>query len=327
MTTNLSRVAALGLALAACSGKDIPAVGSDPSDPLCVAPAEGAEVLPAVAYEQAEIDGWPVVQWIPDDPVGLLFYFHGAGGNAQQVLQTEPVRAVNVFVTSGFALAATQSDQRGDDGQWSGDEGWGESPDFVRLDAIRAGLIASGGVTADTPVFAMGFSNGGGFSAVFGDAAREEGWPVAAVSVHNAGGYGADDDLPLSFVVAENETATTVEAAQAQYDERAAGGLPALFNLTEEQPVDATRFTRIPGFTEELSANAYTELQTFGLIDADGARIPAIEDVESELLRFENNARIFKAWEVVAQLRVLWATHRYDSAFAAEECSFFLDAL
>jgi predicted esterase len=300
--------------------------GGPPIGPVCIAPDPFAPITAAVAYEEVEFDGWPVVRYAGPDPIGLILYFHGTGGNTQQVLQLESLGAMNVYTQSGFAIVATQSEERGEQAQWS-DADWDDNPDWQRLAAIRDDLIAQGMVTSETPIFTTGFSNGGVAGAQFATAARDEGWPVAATAPHNSIAYGVGDELPVFYVEAANDEIVQIDVAKGDYEERLARGWRTEYREAPEIAVDPRRFQRIPQFTEEMSANAFTELGTYGLIDAAGNRVIDLEDLESELLRYQNNAAILKAYEVVAQMRVVWATHRYDNQFVAEECRFFVDSL
>jgi predicted esterase len=316
------------LAFSACSGGS--GGGTDVGTPpppaqRCVAPDFYAPVTAAVAYEQTEFDGWPVVQWVPSGMQGLIFYFHGSGGNAAQLVLLEPMGAANVMVGAGFGIVATDSELRGSEAFWSDEEDWDANPDFQRLEAIRDDLIASGKITASTPIYTMGFSNGGFMSSLFAAEALEQGWPIGAAGPHNSVPWGASDGLPMFIAESVNDESIAVDSARGFYEDWVSAGWPAEFRLTEEAPLDPLRLMRIPGFTEEIAGNAFTELQTFGLVDAAGERLIDLADLESELTHYENSAQMMKAWEVSAELRVQWATHRYDNQFAAEECQFFVD--
>lgn len=188
-------------------------------------------------------------------------------------------------------------------------------------------FIASGRITAETPVFTSGFSDGGGMSGTVSSLGRERGWPVAAAAIHNSGGV-ASPEIPQIWVIAENDLDGIPTNSAAAYEQTIEQGGHAVYLEVPEEPLDPARLLRIPRFEQASADQAFADLVEYGILDDGGVRIVDLEtQLESSLSKFESQSKVAQDWEVSTQLRVTWATHRFDSRHAQDVCEFFVDAL
>ena len=301
----------------------------DPANLVCNAPGTYDAVEPSTRWARTTTpDGWPMVSYIPPKPVALMFYFHGTGGNADDVYNLEVARELDTLVDLGIGLVATQSEDRNVNVQWDiRNADWTTNPDLVRLEGIYDSLIASGQITAETPVVTNGFSQGGSMSGYFGALAAERGWPVVAIARHSSAGN-ESPGIPQIWVVAANDLEGTADRAEESYQEAIAAGGIGEFYLAVEQPLDPMRFVRIPGFEEQTSQKAFDEAVGLSLVDAAGVRLVDLSfQLENAIALYEAEAEVIQNWEVGNQLRVVWSTHRFDSQFTEQVCDFVLREL
>ncbi len=326
------RILAL-VALAACSDKsgdngddgetDLPVAAA------CDAPGFTEPVVPAARWERTTTpDGQGLIRWIPENPRGLVFYFHGTGGNYDDVMYVEPTREMDTLIRAGFGFVSTESEERGGSAQWEkGSDDWRENPDLERLEGLYEDLVAAGDITRETPILTTGFSDGGAMSGFFSAVAKVHGWPVFAAAMHNSGGS-SSADIPQIWVIAENETDQIGPNSLAAYENAVADGAIATYHLAAEEPLVADRLLRIPRFTQEDADLAFADLVKYGILDEAGVRVIDLDtQLESSLNKFEKDSKVQQDWEVSTQLRVVWSTHRFNSEYSQEVCEHFTTAI
>lgn len=287
-------------------------------------------IKPTAQWEKVQFEGnWLVVQYFPPNMKGLVWYFHGTGGMANDVYNLEPTAEVNTLIGAGFGFVATNSTDRSEEAQWNdGDSSWETNTDLARLDRIYADLIAQGRITSATPIVTMGFSQGGSMATYFGELAIDRGYPIKASSIHNSNGQvSTSKHLPQIWIIAEHDHGDTNEVVPQTYQQHLDAGDVAAFYEAVEGPLDPKRFMRIPGYTEENSQSAFDELVEMAIIDPAGTRLFDIADLEYVIAGYEANSSGRSPIEISNQTRVVWSTHRFDSQFAVQDCQFLLDAL
>ncbi len=262
---------------------------------------------------------------VPENPIGLVWGFHGTNGSAKSLQQEEWVVFFNQLAQRGIGHVLTQSIDR-EDGIWSSD-GSPSNPDWQRVERIFDVLVADGVVPADIPQAAVGFSRGTQMNATWATLADLDGWDVRALVSHNGLGTRSITYLPVFYVAAENDTAGGNEAAMRPVAQDC--GRPCKFRLGREIPLDPRRFLRL-GVTEERSTSLFEELEMLEFIDKDGERIVDLGTTS------ESQEEVFDSWQqqsrtnvslALTQLRVVWATHRFSSEHATAEADFLLDVL
>ncbi len=283
------------------------------------------------------IGGRPVLRFIPPHPKGVIYLFHGTGGSEKFALRLETVRTLAPLVAAGYGYVAAPSADRTNPIRWKVDDaGAASNPDIAYMLALHAALIARGEITAKTPVFTMGMSNGGAFANLFASVAKRQHLPVAAVADYMGPFPPALRALvsdpktypPTMVITSRNDGYVNTDRNLAVVASLVAGGAPMQTHLNLEHPVCADTFAVIPGLSaaqrETLVAKT---LPAAGLIDAAGKRtafladkviMPAdMDDVRRRL------ASAPQGREVTDMLMVAWAAHEMRSDYASQQLALF----
>lgn len=222
----------------------------------------------APAWRPAEraVDGRQVFFHAPPDPVGLIFFFHGAGGGAAGWVaprNLEQRRMLRDAVARGYAVAISESGDR-QARQWSPDPP--EANDDVRhIRRLHDLLVAEGAVGADAPVFGVGMSNGGGFVSRVADAL---GWRAAAVYAAACRPALAETTtVPLAWRLAENDRRVSNLDAFACHARLKARGIDTELSVNAPSPVYPERFAAAPGATRAESRAVHDALRAARLLD------------------------------------------------------------
>ncbi|MBS0361085.1 MAG: hypothetical protein JSR98_06870 [Proteobacteria bacterium] len=302
---------------------------------------EAPSTLPPPPVHSDTIGGRPVLSYVPANPKGIVYLFHGSGGSEAFATREHTVRVLSALVAAGYGYAATSSLER------TGQKRWDLSsldpkanPDVAYMLALHKALIDKGAITARTPVFTMGMSAGGAFANLYGVAAKQQGLPVVAVADYMGPfvapmAYLLKDahDLPPTLVVLSEHDglvdAKRVGAIAGQL-QKAGGQLEVHLNV--EHRVCPATFTLVPGLSaaqrEELVAKA---LPAAGLIDSEGRRTiftdkPVI-DREDLLELYRRTPGGAQSRPIAEELTIAWAGHQMRSEYAARQVAFFDAAL
>lgn len=310
--------------LTACGGGD---QGSDSDSETSSVPEAPLQYKPIVGYENFQFQGRPVVSYIPPEPVGVVWLFHGTNGNVSYCSTTETVATTNELILAGIGFICTQSIDQGPDNQWDLSTGANNNVDVQHLFALHEEIVATTDLEEDTPHFTLGFSNGGGMAGFFGSVLVDKGYDLRAVAPHSSAGNGWDLlERTVVYVLPENDDIGKSDA-YAIGESRDGQGLRTEFYEPPELVLDASFFTTRAGLSQELADNAIAELVRLGLIDEQGVRLVDIEVAEDELTRFEQETTLNSPTLRTEDVRVAWAMHRMNSHYAREVRDVFLSEL
>lgn len=252
---------------------------------------------PAWTPVQASVNGADLWYFAPASPRGLIFCFHGAGGTGPSWFQRPATRQfLDEAVADGFAVAALTSiyDQPAltPASDPNAGSGWNLAfdlsdyphslalnPDLQNVKAALELLVARNQITAATPLFAAGSSNGGRMSvrAAAALAPSVTGCsPFLAVVNHVSQGDPAalmdSITIPVRFDMQVNDHANgdivSWQDAQAYAQGMAARQVPSEFELNPPSPVYPARFMRVPGLSASDSEAIHQALQDGGYLDA-----------------------------------------------------------
>lgn len=273
------------------------------------------------------INGTDVVYYLPKDPVGVIFRFHGSGGNVQSVLFSVESRIFsNDAAAAGFGIVAVNSVDR-TTGNWSLSLP-PNNPDITNIGAIIATLRSRGLIAADTPLLAQGTSRGGAFSS---EAAYFLNFRATAIYI--AFGINAvmqKTGVPTIFCMAANDDQELVgpegnQTAYTQFLDLQERGIAADYYLNQPSPVYPERFWRIPGLNADDSRSIYAVLKDEGFLDArdlltESPRESDWRDVlPAEYERFED--------AVASELGAAYANHNFYSDCDSRVLRFFSESL
>ncbi|MDX1736369.1 MAG: hypothetical protein R3228_18470 [Halioglobus sp.] len=245
-------------------------------------------VVPVAPVDTRSFEGFTVHSSIPEDPVGIVYLFHGTHGSADFALKIETLDQTNELVERGYGWVATESTERTGNRRWQVfDPSIATNPDLARLSRLHADLIDTTGVDSATPIFGIGMSNGARMVTLFGQAFTLAGYPVAAVapfngraapSVRAAGGL----SVPGFWVTSINDSGSLAQVIADQQDS-ATLGVPTRLMIRAEEPLLPIRFTRVPAVDASEAAAVYAALLGTGAWGSDGTRVLDLE-VTVELL-------------------------------------------
>lgn len=255
------------------------------------------------------MDGRDLFFHAPPNPVGLVFFFHGAGGGSQgwvQPANAERWLALRDAVARGYAVAVTESGDR-QAAQWSGVEPPEANPDIQHVKAFHAQLVAEGAIAAGLPVFGIGMSNGGGFVSRVADAL---GWQGAVVyDAACRARIGAGTKVPIAWHLSENDRRVSNQDALACHEALRRRGIPTEFRQLPPQPLHPLRLQRGPGVGPAEARRVVDALGAAGLLDRVDYQIraPSTSDWRAAL---RDQAGLPLA-QVAEQLDVCWTEHQF----------------
>ena len=289
-----------------------------------------APVSHVVEPDAWEFEGFTVYSHVPDDPVGIVYLFHGTGGSADIANRIESVDQLNELVERGYGWVSTESTERTGDKRWNVfDPGIASNPDLARLTRLHTRLVDETEVDETTPIFGIGMSNGARMVTLFGQVFANEGYPVAAVApfmgeaaplVNLTGGL----TVPAFWVIAENDTVVDNDAIRADQAANAATGAASTIVVKREEALTGFRFLRIPAIDATESTAIRTALVASGVWDEQGRRVVAIDEVPGALagLRVPPSFGASDA-DVRDQIQVILALHQFTGVFRVAVADFF----
>ncbi len=329
------RWSALALGWAACTGdsegddKDGTTDQTDTSPaPTCNDPGPDVPVVLRPLPVEWAFQGFPVISYVPANPRGLYWYFHGGETAISEILGREQTATMwNQMVDAGFAVVATQRTLEGAGMSWDAqDEDPGSNEDLRRVLDLWDELVDTTDVESDTPIVFTGFSDGSSMAASMGAWADDLGMTAAAVVLHN-GAHGNLPDVPTQFHVGKFDSETVVPALDGMVGALRDKGVEVDKILYEDRIVLPESFLREPDWDLEKGQEVFDDLVASQMIDEQGARLIPDELVNEAINTWSRRTELRGSEIATMRLSVLWATHRYSAIEAVRECEFVLAAL
>ena len=279
------------------------------------------QAAPAWTTTTDSVNGAQMVYYVPPQPAGLIFRFHGTGGTGAGQFRGENLTFSRDAVAAGYGVIGLDSVDRVNR-QWN-PAATLDNPDVRNVQAALDLLRARGLITATTPVLGTGTSNGGGFvsrvSALLGFRAQ------AIYIASGIAGVLAQSNAAAIWCIAKNDSNDGVgpagnQRARDNFAAMRARGLPAAFYELPPTPVPPLRFTAIPGISEADSREIYASLRAAGALDESdflkqdpSTLSPAV--IPARLQAF--------AGSIGGLLEIAWADHQFFSDADAKVLGFF----
>ena len=297
---------------------------------LCGIAASCAPVTPSVAFDQGQFEGFEVFSYIPANPVGIVYFFHGTGGSASFATKTETVDVINELVGRGYGFVATESTQRTGNKRWNVSDGsLVSNPDLARLVRLHGDVVATTPVAANTPIFGVGMSNGARMVTLFGQTFADAGYPVGAIApfsgpIANPVVTGGGLTVPTFFMYAANDQIVDNGQILSGYDATVAAGTEAVLVKKSEEPLSSIRFTRIPTIDASEAEAIYSQLSATGIWDGEGERIASVDDAVA-ILTVETYPPSFGATQaqIRSQIAAMLALHQFSAINRTQLADFF----
>ena len=267
---------------------------------------------------------------------GVLFFFHGNGGSADiWVDRAEHVLLTNMAIERGLLVAALDSVGTGWDKRCCGaaqsccsddlccsDEG----ADIQNVrDAIRY-LVSEGLIVEDASIYALGYSNGGGFTGRL-----TQGVDLTAAATVNSSSspniINRAESPPMFFQGASQDPIVSADLALGNYEAFSERGVRTAFRLNTPAPLTPGRFSRIQGIDCDESIRLVTWLTDEELVAEDGtllANAGTIIDRMEAAPFWTNNGFDRHTKNIKLQIQELDAQHALSSEWAVDIFDFLL---
>jgi len=226
-----------------------------------------------------------VYRWFPAGggwPKGVVWLFHGTGGSANGWINSFENRDfLNTCMADGFAVVVTECEEttKGADLNNDGKIRWSPFPvdsvanvDYANIRAIRDTFVHRGWMSAATPQFAVGMSNGGSFSVTFGAAMRWKG--VVSYCAPGANIIANTTLTPTMWCMAKYDNNENVGPqgnadALAQHQIMLGRGICTRYFLHDRAPVFAERFERRGDISTAQALAVFQDLQANNCLDPE----------------------------------------------------------
>jgi dienelactone hydrolase len=282
---------------------------------------------------------------VPANPKGVIGFFHGTSGSRAMIEGTEAFNVALRAIDAGYAVFATDAEEvdSGDNGPFGNSDGferWNSTTptasnvDLLNVKGVLGALVSKHGLPAQSPIYAIGMSNGGAFSvtlgAVFGQDAALKG-RIKAVASYCASGstpVAKATTTPTIWLMCENDSNTQVSNAKAKtnHDALIANKVASAFAEHPPSPLYDQRFTRVAGIDAVTSKALTDDLRAAGLIDGATSLLnKTYAELQLEVPKLASFKGLSpkQKGEVGSQLKVLIADHKFHADWAARTLTFF----
>jgi hypothetical protein len=291
----------------------------------------GCAVTPAVQWQRTTFEGFDVISYVPDQPRGMAYLFHGTNGSAAFADRVETTDVLNRLVAKGYGFVSTSSTERTGNRRWNvADPSPATNPDLARLRRLQAHLVATTGLSANTPLVGVGMSNGARFVTLWGQAWRNAGYPVKAIWAshgNTAAPFDGPGQLTIPTVFSTSEHDFTVPPGQVILDFSTTrdAGTPTELYVSRERNLKGSQYERIPGIDATEGKQIVDALVATGVWNAQGARIePNIEQAAAGAMTATLPASVRPHTnEINNETALLLAVHQFTAEFADPVLAFF----
>ena len=266
-------------------------------------------------------------QWfIPANPVGMVLFLHGSGGDAAVAESPEGIIILNELISRGYGFFALTSDNR-NTRQWDIDSRPSSNPDWARIRDWRNDKVAAGSFTAQTPFYAWGFSNGGGFAGWLSNAAPANNFPLRAITVQSSTGnspqYGQPGDMPVQFISARWDDTVPAADVQGRYDDHINAGHIGEYRLIPEQRLAPSRFDRSDNINANRSLELFKVVVDGGWFNKAGQRLFPGPDIDGTIDVIAADPAFTPSPPGKAMLSATLATHAINGYYTVQIANFF----
>jgi len=282
-----------------------------------------------------------VYYFFPPNPIGMIYLFHGTGGDAKGFISGTEMRSfTNAAIAAGYAIISTEGEEitLNQDIDGDGEKRFMTHPidtvnniDYRNIKIITDEFISRGWVTANTHRFSIGMSAGSNFSAAFSAIWNFPG--IGYCSRAQNTGFGSRLS-PFAYRLAkydDNESynyPAGLNQAMANIAELELRGICNDLYENDRQPIYPQRFARVSGISTANSISIYNELLINNQINDDGYALNSsiIRDnvltnpnAYPTIVNFINQG----ITGMISQIRASNAEHAFYSDYNHESLSFF----
>ncbi len=233
-----------------------------------------------------------IMSYFPENPVGVLYLFHGSGGGLASLLSSlEASRFTDQATSRHFAVVMIESyDRKG--GLWDITHlNIAENIDMQRLAEVHRQLSEKGKILSGCPVYCVGISQGGYFASIVAAQAGQGALPfhvnamAAYVSPCNHDAI-MTTRTPIIFVMAQNDDIKDNNSlALASYNSLLSRDIVTQIWTLEPTPVNPDKFWGIQGLSQTDSQILQTALKASGMLDSQDCILDAaFQDLDHDMM-------------------------------------------
>lgn len=282
-----------------------------------------------------------VYSCFPPSIKGIIYFFHGTGGNASNWIEsTENRSIVNAAIADSFGIIITEAEEITLNTDLNGDGKlrWLTFPldtlngiDYLNLRAITDTFVNRGVILPEVPKFSIGMSNGGSFSAATSYIFEFD----AGISYCASSAQAIFDvrSTPFGFRMALYDDNDQV-GPQGNYEawqndsilnER---GICHDYLIHENQPVYPERFARVAGISVSTSIAIFNELSSNNQLDNNNYALPTqtiLSNIQATPLSYPVilSLNVNQQLEALNQIGASNAEHKFYSDYNFETLKFF----
>lgn len=290
----------------------------------------GCAVTPSATFQHSTFEGFEVISYVPENPRGVAYVFHGTNGSAALVEKVESVDVLNRLIARGYGFVATSSTERTGNKRWNVFDATLGNPDLARMARLQAHIVNTTGATAATPLLGIGMSNGARFVTLWGEFFKDGGFPVKAIwaSHGNTAPYAqAPGALTVPTVFSTSVNDFTVPPGEVIIDFSTArdAGTPTELYVSQERRLSASRYERIPGIDATEAGQIVSALKATGVWNAQGDRIVGnIEQAvtQARTVNLPASVRPHRN-DIEDQTALQLAVHQFTAEFGPQAEAFF----
>jgi len=303
--------------------------------------------MPAYTINQEQIMGAAnlknVYSYFPTNLNGVIYLFHGTGGNASNWINTLEYRSfINAAIAVDFGIIVTEAEEITLNTDLNGDGKlrWQAFPidtvngiDYLNIKALTDTFVNRGDLSYSIPRFSVGMSNGGSFSAAISYAFNyQAGISYCASSVQAI--FGVRNN-PFAFRMAKYDDNAEV-GPQGNYEAwqndsiLGSRGVCHDYEIHGRQPIYPQRFARIPGISTTVSQSIFNNLSTNNQLDSDNYALHS-DTIKNHILL---NPSLYPAIislspslqvEALNQIAASNAEHKFYSDYNFETLDFIIN--
>lgn len=275
-----------------------------------------------------------ILTYFPENPVGVIYLFHGTGGSLANLLSSlEVVRFVDQAKSRSFAVVMIESYDRKEDLWDTTHLNVAENIDMQRLAEVHKQLAQKGKILPGYPVYCVGISQGGLFASIVAAQAGQGALPfnVKAMAAYiSPGNREAMTTLltPTIFVMAQNDDIIDNSTALANFNLLISRDIASQVWTLEPTPVNPDKFWGIQGLSQTDSQSLQNQLKVSGMLDPQDCILnSAFKDLNNDgmpdwMAAIPVEYAVFLE-EIRSQLLVAYAGHAFFSDLNDKTFNFF----
>ena len=297
---------------------------------LSAALLSGCAVTPAVQWQRSTFEGFDVISYVPEQPRGLVYLFHGTNGSASFADRVETTDVINRLVARGYGFVLTSSTERTGDQRWdAANPSLTSNPDLARLARLQSHLVATTPVAASTPLVGIGMSNGARFVTLWGQSWKNAGYPVKAIWASHgrtAEPFAPQGKLtvPAVFSTAKNDFTVPPGGIILNFSTARDAGTPTELYVSQERNLSAPQYERIPGIDSNEASQIVSALIATGVWSSQGTRVePNVQTAAARAQTATLQASVSpQRREIDNETAVLLAVHGFTAEYAEQVIAF-----